>query len=70
MGVIGAKQIWWLAFTALIAGHVLSVLLAHRRALQIFKDARRAALSQIPMTIAMVGLTVLSLWILSQPITE
>ncbi|TNE49974.1 MAG: hypothetical protein EP341_07980 [Sphingomonadales bacterium] len=70
IGVIGAKQIWWLAFTALIAGHALSVLLAHRRALQIFKDARRAALSQIPMTIAMVGLTVLSLWILSQPITE
>lgn len=70
IGVIGAKQIWWMAFTALIAGHALSVLLAHRRALQIFKDARCAATSQIPMTIAMAGLTVLSLWILSQPITE
>lgn len=70
ISVIGAKQVWWIAFTALIAGHALSVLVAHRRALQIFKDARHAALSQIPMTIAMVGLTVLSLWILSQPITE
>ena len=68
--VIGAKQIWWIAFTALIAGHALSVLVAHRRALQLFGDPRRAALSQVPMTIAMVGLTVLSLWILSQPITE
>jgi hypothetical protein len=70
ISVIGAKQIWWIAFTALIAGHALSVLVAHRRALQLFGDPRRAALSQVPMTIAMVGLTVLSLWILSQPITE
>jgi hypothetical protein len=68
--VIGAEQIWWIAFTALIAGHALSVLVAHRRALQLFGDPRRAALSQVPMMIAMVGLTVLSLWILSQPITE
>ncbi|AXS82744.1 hypothetical protein [Marinobacter sp. Arc7-DN-1] len=70
ISVIGARQIWWIGFTALIAGHALSVLVAHRRALQLFKDSRRAALSQIPMTIAMVGLTVLSLWILSQPITK
>jgi hypothetical protein len=70
ISVIGAEQIWWIAFAALIAGHSLSVLIGHRRALQVFGDARRAALSQIPMTLAMVGLTVLSLWILSQPITE
>ncbi|SFU98312.1 hypothetical protein [Halomonas korlensis] len=70
ISVIGAEQIWWIAFTALIGGHALSVLIAHQRALQFFRDARRAALSQVPMTMAMVGLTVLSLWILSQPITE
>lgn len=70
IGVIGAQQVWWIAFTALIAGHALSVLLAHRRALALFHEPRRAALSQIPMTLAMIGLTVLSLWILSQPITE
>ncbi|MBW4936202.1 hypothetical protein [Marinobacter sp. F4206] len=70
ISVIGTRHIWWVAFTALIAGHALSVLVAHRRALQLFKDARRAALTQVPMTIGMVGLTVLSLWILSQPITE
>lgn len=68
--LIGARQIWWIAFFALIAGHSLSVLVAHRRALQVFGHARQAARSQIPMTLAMVGLTVLSLWILSQPITE
>jgi hypothetical protein len=68
--VIGTKQIWWIAFTALIIGHALSVLIGHRRALQVFSNPRNAAVSQIPMMFAMVGLTVLSLWILSQPITE
>ena len=32
IGVIGAEQVWWIAFMALIAGHALSVLVAHRRA--------------------------------------
>lgn len=66
--VIGAEQVWWIAFVSLIAGHGLSVIVAHRRALQVFSDRRMAAMSQLPMTLAMVGLTVLSLWILSQPI--
>ena len=70
IGVIGAEGVWWTAFAAVISGHALSVIVGHRRALQIFRDARRAARSQVPMTAAMVGLTVLSLWILSQPITE
>jgi hypothetical protein len=68
--LIGARQIWWIAFAALIAGHSLSVLVAHRRALQVLENSRQAVRSQIPMMFAMVGLTVLSLWILSQPITE
>lgn len=70
IGVIGTRQVWWIAFVALIAGHSLSVLTGHRRALILFGDPRAASRSQIPMTIAMIGLTVLSLWILSQPITE
>lgn len=70
ISVIGAQDIWRIAFTTLIAGHALSVLVAHRRAIRLFGDARQAARSQVPMTIAMVGLTVFSLWILSQPITE
>ena len=69
ISVIGARQVWWIAFAGLIAGHALSVVVAHRRALQLLGESRRVALSQVPMTIAMVGLTVLSLWILSQPIT-
>ena len=70
VGVIGARQVWWVAMAALIVGHSLSVLLGHRRAIEVFGAARPAARSQWPMMVAMVGLTVLSLWILSQPIIE
>ena len=68
IGIIGAEQVWWIAFVALIAGHSLSVLIGHRLALRLYQDPRDALRSQIPMTVGMVGLTVLSLWILSQPI--
>lgn len=70
ISVIGAQDIWWIAFVTVIAGHALSVFIGHRRALQVFSGPRTAAISQVPLTLAMVGLTVLSLWILSQPITQ
>lgn len=69
ISVIGTRHVWWIGFGALIAGHGLSVLVGHRRALIYFGDVRAASASQLPMMIGMVCLTVLSLWILSQPIT-
>lgn len=68
IGVIGAEQIWWIAVTALVAGHALSVVLAHRLALELFATRRQALKALVPMTVAMIGLTMLSLWILAQPI--
>jgi len=46
------------------------VFLAHVMALRTFKDTRAALLSQIPMLLLMVGYTMLSLWILAQPVVE
>lgn len=58
----------WQAQTALIAGgHVLAVAVAHAIALDLERDPRRAALSQLPLAALMVGLTVLGLWLLSAP---
>lgn len=68
IGVIGAEQVWWIAVTALVAGHALSVVLAHRLALKLFATRRQALKALTPMTVAMIGLTMLSLWILAQPI--
>ena len=68
IGIIGAEQIWWVAVGALIGGHSLSALLAHRLAVAFFGTRQRAIRALVPMTVAMIGLTILSLWILAQPI--
>lgn len=54
----------------ILAGHVSSVLLAHRVARRVFAARRDAVLSQLPMLLLMVGFTVFGLWILSQPLTS
>jgi hypothetical protein len=68
LGVINARQVWWIAAAALVAGHAISVFVAHADALRMFADRRQAIRSQLPMMVFMVGLTSLSLWILAQPI--
>ncbi|NIP77087.1 MAG: hypothetical protein GTN90_14360 [Xanthomonadales bacterium] len=68
IGVVDAQSVWWIAAAALIAGHALSVFVAHAEALRILPDHRSAIRSQLPMMVFMVGLTSLSLWILAQPI--
>ncbi|MCL5778422.1 hypothetical protein M1105_15690 [Limibaculum sp. FT325] len=68
LGVIGAQDVWWIAAGALVAGHGLSVVVAHAAAGRLFPDRRRAILSQVPMMVFMVTLTAASLWILAQPI--
>ena len=49
---------------------MIAVWLAHLTALQIYDDPIAARRSQYPMLILMVGYTMLSLWILAQPIVE
>ncbi len=68
LGAISARQTWWIAAVSLVSGHGLSVLVAHAEALRLLPDRRLAILSQLPMMVFMVGLTLLSLWILAQPI--
>jgi len=68
--VVNAKTTWYVAVTSIVLGHVIAVLLGHVMALRLFETRRAAVLSQIPMTVLMVGYTMISLWILSQPIVE
>jgi len=60
---------WYGAVTLVVIGHVIAVYLAHAVALREFGDRRLALLSQVPMLALMVGYTMVSLWILAQPIT-
>jgi hypothetical protein len=68
IGIVNAKMIWYVAVTSIVAGHVLAVYIAHVMALRIFQNSAKALRSQIPMLILMVCYTMISLWVLSQPI--
>ncbi len=68
IGVIGARFVWYTAVIAIVVGHVIAVGIAHFIALGTFGTAAAALRSQIPFLVLMVGYTMVSLWILSQPI--
>ena len=64
---IPISGVWYLSVAAIVIGHVAAVVLAHRRALR--DSARRPILAGLPLVVLMIGYTVLSLWIIAQPIT-
>ena len=70
IGIINAKLVWYLAIVSIIVGHIFAVYISHLVAIQIFPDRKAALSSQYPMMVLMISYTMLSLWILSQPIVE
>ena len=70
IGIVSIKAVWWIAVGAVVVGHVYAVYLAHVMALRLYGSGRTALLSQLPLVLLMVAYTMISLWILSQPIVE
>jgi len=70
VGVVSADFVWYSQVALIVVGHVIAVYLAHGIALRLLQDQRRAVRSQYPMLAFMVLYTVLSLWILHQPISH
>ncbi|MBL4758783.1 MAG: hypothetical protein JKY32_14455 [Rhizobiales bacterium] len=68
LGIVNARLIWIVSVSAIVVGHAVAVYIAHIMALRVFNDRVSAFKSQIPMLVLMVFYTMLSLWILSQPI--
>lgn len=65
---IPTSVVWYLSVAAIVAGHIAAIFLAHRIAL---RDApERPVRAGVPLAALMVGYTVLSLWIIAQPIVE
>ena len=58
--------IWYLSVAAIVGGHIAGIVLAHRLALR--DAAGRATVAGLPMVALMIGYTILSLWIIAQPI--
>lgn len=62
--------VWHTQVGLILAGHLVSVHLAHAEALRCFGTPRRALLSQLPLLILMMAFTVFGLWILAQPLAD
>ena len=68
MGMVDARLLWNVSIAAIVAGHIAAVYLAHVMAMRVFADKRAALWSQLPMLVLMVSYTMVSLWIMAQPI--
>lgn len=68
LGIVSPYVFWYGAVTLIVAGHVIAVVLAHAAALRVFGRRQAGLASQVPMVALMVAYTMLSLWILAQPV--
>jgi len=66
--ILDAGAVWHTQVALILIGHVLGVYLSHLEALHVFRGARRAVVSQLPMLFLMIIFTTVGLWILSLPI--
>jgi hypothetical protein len=63
---LSADAVWYAQTAALIAGHVLGLVLAHDKALALFGSTKVALRTQYPLLALMVLYTVGGLWLLSR----
>jgi hypothetical protein len=70
IAIVNARFAWFTAVLAIVLGHIIAVYLAHAIAIRTLGERRPALRSQYPMLALMVGYTMVSLWILAQPIVE
>lgn len=70
IGLIDARVSWYVAIGAIVAGHVISIWLAHRVALREFGSPRKAVIAAVPLTILMVIYTAISLSIIAEPMVK
>jgi len=68
LGILSPYVFWYSAVVLIVAGHAIAVFVAHLEASRLFGNRRAALASQVPLLVLMVAYTMLSLWILAQPI--
>ncbi|MEM8916384.1 MAG: hypothetical protein AAGC83_11130, partial [Pseudomonadota bacterium] len=61
------QTIWLTQAGAVVLGHIMSVLVGHAIAERLLGDARRAAISQLPLSVFMIAYTLFGLWLLASP---
>lgn len=70
LNLLSTKAQWWISIAVIVIGHSIAVIRGHGQALLLYGDRALAIRSQLPLMALMVGYTMMSLWILAQPIVE
>ncbi len=68
--VLPTAVFWYFSVLVIIAVHVYAVLLAHHHMGRATTDPRRLRNAELPWLVAMVAYTMLSLWLLAQPLVK
>jgi hypothetical protein len=66
LDVLSPNTIWYVQVASLVVGHVLGLMLAHDRAVALFRRPRTALRTQYAMLALMIAYTVGGLWLLSR----
>jgi hypothetical protein len=70
IGIIDARATWYIAITSIVAGHIISIWLAHRLALREFGASGNALAASVPLTVLMVIYTIISLLVIAEPLVH
>jgi hypothetical protein len=70
IGIVDARFVWLLSVASIVVGHIVATWLSHETAVSVFATHAQVRRSQYPMCVLMIAYTVISLWILAQPIVE
>jgi hypothetical protein len=68
--VLSTSVIWYFQMAVIVLAHVIAVLLAHRLLAARSSEPALARRAEWPWLVAMVGYTMVSLWLLAQPLIE
>jgi hypothetical protein len=69
-GVMPTSVVWYAQIVVIVVAHIVAVVLAHRHLAVSAPAPAQARRSEWPWLVAMVGYTMLSLWLLAQPLVE
>jgi hypothetical protein len=64
--LLSQRAAWYVQVGLVVTGHVAALVLAHDRALALYRDPGQAIRSQLWMLLIMIGFTGLALWLLRQ----
>jgi ferredoxin len=65
--LVSLQTLWSIQVVLVVVGHIYSLWAARRAAASLFPDTRSAVRSQVPMLAAMVMFSIMSMWLLKQP---